>query len=121
MTNNELLLAMSDMMDAKLKPIYVKLDRMEERMGGLEERMDRLEERVGSLESRVVKLEHHVKRIEVDILENNVVRRLNTIEAYYVETSKRYQASADYMEGVRADVSVLKLVVQDHSKKLQAM
>lgn len=149
MTNNELLLAMSDMMDAKLKPIYVKLDRLEERMGGLEERMDRLEERmdaleervdrleervgsleirvvkleerVGSLESRVVKLEHHVKRIEVDILENNVVRRLNTIEAYYVETSKRYQASADYMEGVRADVSVLKLVVQDHSKKLQAM
>lgn len=142
MTNEELLLAMSDMMDAKLKPVHVKIDRMDRRLGKVEKRLEklegrmgrleesviRLEERVGGLENRVGKLddrvgtlESRVKRIEVDLLENGVVPRLNTIEAFYVETSKRYQESTDHMEAVRADISVLKLVVQEHSKKLQAI
>lgn len=149
MTNEELLLAMSDMMDAKLKPVHVKMDRMDRRLGKVEKRLEklegrmsrleesviRLEERVGSLENRVGKLEDkvgklddraetlesRVRRIEIDLLENGVMPRLNTIEAFYVETSKRYQESTDHMEAVRADVSVLKLVVQDHSKKLQAI
>lgn len=142
MTNEELLLAMSDMMDAKLKPVHVKIDRMDRRLGKVEKRLEKLEGRMGRLEESVIRLEERegglenrvgklddrvgtlesrVKRIEVDLLENGVVPRLNTIEAFYVETSKRYQESTDHMEAVRADVSVLKLVVQDHSKKLQAI
>lgn len=142
MTNEELLLAMSDMMDAKLKPVHVKIDRMDRRLGKVEKRLEKLEGRMGRLEESVIRLEERegglenrvgklddrvgtlesrVKRIEVDLLENGVVPRLNTIEAFYVETSKRYQESTDHMEAVRADISVLKLVVQEHSKKLQAI
>lgn len=142
MTNEELLLAMSDMMDAKLKPVHVKMDRMDRRLGKVEKRLEKLEGRMGRLEESVIRLEERegglenrvgklddrvgtlesrVKRIEVDLLENGVVPRLNTIEAFYVETSKRYQESTDHMEAVRADISVLKLVVQEHSKKLQAI
>lgn len=142
MTNEELLLAMSDMMDAKLKPVHVKMDRMDRRLGKVEKRLEKLEGRMGRLEESVIRLEERegglenrvgklddrvgtlesrVKRIEVDLLENGVMPRLNTIEAFYVETSKRYQESTDHMEAVRADISVLKLVVQEHSKKLQAI
>lgn len=51
MTDNELLLAISDMMDKKLTPI-----------------------------------ENRIKRIEVDLLEDKVLPRLNTIESCYTST-----------------------------------
>ena len=52
MTDNELLLAISDMMDKKL-------------------------------DARLNPIESRIKRIEVDLLENNVIPRLNTIESCY--------------------------------------
>ena len=51
MTDNELLLAISDMMDKKLKP-----------------------------------LENRMKRIEVDLIEDKILPRLNTIESCYTST-----------------------------------
>ncbi|MBO5335643.1 MAG: hypothetical protein J6A94_00740 [Lachnospiraceae bacterium] len=52
MTDNELLLALSDMLDRKL-------------------------------DAKLAPIENRVKRIEVDLLENNVLPRLNTIENCY--------------------------------------
>lgn len=49
MTDNELLLAFSDMLDKKL-------------------------------DARLIPIENRLKRIEVDLLENNILPRLNTIE-----------------------------------------
>lgn len=52
MTDNELLLVISDMMDKKL-------------------------------DARLNSIENRIKRIEVDLLENNAIPRLNTIESCY--------------------------------------
>lgn len=38
------------------------------------------------LDARLKPIENTVKRIEVDLLENNVIPRLNTIESCYTET-----------------------------------
>lgn len=54
MTDNELLLAISNMMDKKL-------------------------------ESSLKPIENQLKKIEVDLLENNVIPRLNTIESCYTD------------------------------------
>ena len=54
MTDNELLLAISDMLDKKL-------------------------------DARLKPIEGRVKRIEIDLLENNAIPRLNTIESCYTD------------------------------------
>lgn len=61
MVDQEMLMAMSEMMDEKLEPVYDRLD----------------------------KLEADMKYVRVVQLENNVIPRLNTIEAYYVDTAER--------------------------------
>ena len=88
MTDNELLLAISDVFDKKL-------------------------------DARLKPLENRVKRIEVDLLENNVIPRLNTIESCYTDTYNRYKDYADKMEAVFTDIELLKKVVSEHSEKLQ--
>ena len=84
MTDNELLLAISDMMDKKLKP-----------------------------------LENRMKRIEVDLIEDKILPRLNTIESCYTSTFDRYKDSVEDYEAIKQDVSIMKKVIQEHSIKLQ--
>lgn len=57
MSDNELLLAMSDMMDQKLQPINSRLDKMDSRLDQMDGRLDKLESDVSMLkrEMRVVK------------------------------------------------------------------
>ena len=88
MTDNELLLAISDMLDKKL-------------------------------DARLKPLENRVKRIEVDLLENNVIPRLNKIESCYTDTYNRYKDYADKMQAAFEDIELLKKVVSEHSEKLQ--
>ncbi len=88
MTDNELLLAISELMDKKL-------------------------------DAALAPIENRVKKIEVDLLENNVIPRLNTLEACYTSTYNRYKDNADKMQAVFEDVEILKKVVMEHSEKLQ--
>lgn len=88
MTDNELLLAISDMMDKKL-------------------------------DARLNPIESRIKRIEVDLLENNVIPRLNTIESCYTSTFNRYKDSVEDYEAIKQDISIMKKVISEHSEKLQ--
>ena len=90
MTDNELLLAISDMMDKKL-------------------------------DARLNPIENRIKRIEVDLLENNVIPRLNTIESCYTSTYDRYKNSVDDYEAMKQDISIMKKVITEHSEKLQKL
>lgn len=83
MTDNELLLAISDTLDKKLKPVN-----------------DRL------------------KKIELT-QENDILPRLQNIEACYTSTYKRYQTGAEQIEAIQTDIEIIKKVVAEHSEKLQ--
>ncbi len=71
------------------------------------------------LDARLQPIENRLKRIEVDLLENNVIPRLNTIESCYTDTYNRYKDYAGKMEAAVADIELLKKVVTEHSEKLQ--
>jgi len=73
------------------------------------------------LDARLQPIENRLKRIEVDLLENNVIPRLNTIESCYTDTYNRYKDCADKMEAAFADIELLKKVVTEHSEKLQKL
>ena len=85
MTDNELLLAISNLFDKKLKPIN-----------------DRL------------------KQIELT-QENEILPRLQNIEACYTSTFRRYQTGIEQIEAMQSDIDVMKKVVAEHSEKLQKM
>ena len=87
MTDNELLLAISDMMDKKL-------------------------------DARLNPIESRIKRIEVDLLENNVIPRLNTIESCYTSTFDRYKDSVDDYESMKQDIAIIKKVVAEDRKSV---
>jgi len=88
MTDNELLLAMSELLDLKL-------------------------------EARLKPIENELNLIKVDLLENNVIPRLSTIESCYADTYNRYKNYGDRMESAFADIDIIEKVVSEHSEKLQ--
>ena len=71
------------------------------------------------LDARLKPIENRLQRIEIDLLENNVIPRLNTIESCYTDTYNRYKDYADKMDAAFADIELLKKVVTEHSEKLQ--
>lgn len=100
MTDNELVLAISNMLDP------------------LKEDIQELKEDVRELKGDVRELKVRVKKIEL-VQENEILPRLNTIESCYVSTYDRYRISVEDHETMKQDLSVVKKVVADHSEKLQ--
>lgn len=90
MTDNELLLAISEMLDKKL-------------------------------DARLNPIENRIKRIEVDMLESQVIPRLNTIESCYTSTFDRYKDSVEDYEAIKQGISIMKNVITEHSEKLNKL
>lgn len=93
MKDNELLLAISDMLDTKLE--------------------EKLEEKLKPIKEDV----QHVKLYQENMLEP----RLNTIEACYTSTYDRYKNDVDRMEKAFDDIDMLKRTVSRHSEQLRKM
>ena len=100
MTDNELLLTMSDLLDKKLKPVNDRLKKIE-----LTQENDILPQ---------------LKKIELT-QENDILPRLQNIESCYISTFKRYQTGIEEMEAMQADMEVMKSVIREHSEKLQRL
>lgn len=94
MTDNELLLAISDMIDNKLNA-----------------RLKPLENNMQSMKDEI----HQIRLFQ----ENTTLPRLNTIESCYTDTYNRYKNYADKMQAAFDDIDILKKVVSEHSEKLQ--
>lgn len=109
MSNDEFLLELSNMLDAKLESALQPIKD--------DIQMLKTEVKVHSCELQSLKTEvHQIKLFQ----ENVILPRLNTIESCYLDTYKRYQRDADQMETVYEDVQLLKKVVAEHSERLSA-
>ena len=104
MTDNELLLAISDMMDKKLNHITKDVHEVKKD--------------IKVLKTEVENIDIRVKNIELN-QETKVLPRLNTIESCYSSTYDRYKDSVEDYEAIKQDVSIMKKVIQEHSIKLQ--
>ena len=119
MVDEELLLAISNVMDAKISSLG---KRMDARFESIERRMDVLEGQIGTLEQRMdAKIEAVRAEIQaVKVFQENVILpRLQNIESSYLSTYERYRDSADRMEGAYVDVDLLKKTVRKHSLELE--
>lgn len=110
MTDNELLLAISEMMDTKLKseiqPLKNQIQAIKDELQAVKGEMQAVKDEV-----------HHVKLYQ----ENVMLPRLNTIESCYTGTYGCHRNYADKMDAAFADIELLKKVVTEHSEKLQKL
>ena len=71
------------------------------------------------IDKKLEPLKSELHTIRVDLLENNVVPRINTIENCYLSTYNRYAADADCIETMQSDIDIMKKVIINHSERLQ--
>ncbi len=114
MTDNELLLSISRMMDTKLR---AELQPIKDELRDIKEKIKGIEVRLQQLENRVQRLEIDAQQLKTN-QENVIMPRLNTIESCYTGTYNRYRSYVEKMEAAFMDIDVLKMVVADHSEKL---
>lgn len=93
--------------------LKISVSGLEENVAGLKSNFSTLEADHQTLKATV----HSIKLFQ----ENILLPRLNTIEACYTDTYRRYQRDCDRMETVFDDVDLLKKVVAEHSEKLQKL
>ena len=104
-----------------LQGVETRLDRLETKVDRLETDVNGLKCRMDNLESKVEKIENDVKIIKVDMLENNVIPRLSTIEKCYVDTFERYKEGAEKFDTAIVDISVMKLAIQKNSEDIREL
>lgn len=73
-----------------------------------------------AVSAEVQSLKTEVHRIKL-YQENVIIPRLNTIEACYTDTYKRYARYLEKMESTFHDVEMLKIVVAEYSEMLQKL
>lgn len=117
MTDNELLLAMSEMMDTKLK---AELQPMKEDLRSVKDEVQVVKNELQIVKDEVRTVKDEIQQVKL-YQENVIVPRLNTIESCYTDTYDRYKRDADRMEAAFDDIDILKKVVAEHSEKLQEL
>ena len=131
MTDNELLLALSGMLDKKLKaelqPIKNELQTMKDdiadmkgEIADIRNEIAGMKGEIASIKSNMLIMQNEIRQIKL-CQENIILPRLDTIESCYSDTFNRYRTYADKMDSVFEDVELLKTVVTHHSEKLQKL
>lgn len=122
MSDNELLLAISKMLDTKLKselqPIKKDLQEVKADVQVLKEEVQVLKENVQDLNNRMQEVEIGLRNVKL-YQENDIMPRLETIESCYTDTYTRYKTYADMMESYFEDTQTLKKVVGHISEQVQ--
>lgn len=90
MTDNELLLALSNMMDEKLKPLQKDIAQIKDNITGINLHLE-------------------------DVTDANI----KLLSENYVPAARKYEASISKIETMQSDIDLLKKVVTEHSTKLQ--
>ena len=70
------------------------------------------------LDTKLHPLEARTKKIEL-LIENEILPRIQNIEACYTFTYRRYASEAEHMGELQSDMDIVKKVLSEHSAKLQ--
>lgn len=121
MSNNELLLALSEMMDNKLKPLNEKINKIEADVNHSFEKMNKIEADMNHGFEKINKIEADMNqgfnKLSV-ILENEIRPDIKLLAENYLPAAKRYEKALLETESMKVDIELLKKVVMEHSEKL---
>lgn len=119
-------------LDAKLEARFAEQNaKFEARFAQIEARLAQIDDKFefynanleasfSRLESEIFKLQDAVKDINLR-LDNEIMPNIRLLSENYVPAAKRYEAASDEIIAIRSDVDLLKIVVSQHSKRLEQM
>ena len=117
MTNEELLVAMSNMMDQrldeKLEPLKKDMSEVKDRVTNIENRVTNIENRVTDMETQITNIKDRVTNIELNI-ENDIRPGIITLCDAYGTQFDRYSISIESHEKMKTDIEVMKSIVSRH-------
>ena len=126
MTNNELLLAISDMMDKKLKSeIQAELQPLKDDISHIKGDINYMKSDINHLNNDVSNIKSDINHLNDDInsikmhLENVTDKNIQLLAENYVPAAKRYEKATAKIEAMQTDIDVIKSVILEHSDKLQ--
>lgn len=70
------------------------------------------------VKAQIQPVENRTRNLEL-LLENQVIPRLQNIEACYASTSRRYISGIEQLDSIQTDTDILKKVVAEHSEILR--
>lgn len=124
MTNEELLVAMSNMMDQrldeKLEPLKKDMSEVKDRVTNIENRVTNIENRVTNIENRVTNMETQITNIKDRVtnielnIENDIRPGIITLCDAYGTQFDRYSISIESHEKMKTDIEVMKSIVSRH-------
>jgi len=142
MSDNELLSAISNMMDQKMLEVSSMMDqKLKAGLKPMENRLDRMENKMQTMQNEMQVMQNDMQTIQNDMQtihcemqtmhnemrgirlfqENVILPRLSTIESCYTDTYDRYRDYADKMDAVITENELLKKVVTEHSEQIQKL
>ena len=128
LTNDDLL-SISQLLDVKLKaeiqPIKNEIQTLKSEIQYVRTELQAEIQSVktelqAEIQSVKANLETEIRQIKL-FQENQIMPRLNTIEACYLSTYERYKDSVEGYEALQADNEIMKQVIMEHSGKLQKL
>ena len=112
MTDNELLLAIGDLMDKKLK------SELQAELQPIKDEISSIKEEMTSLHSQIDLLKNEQAKTNL-INENEIIPGIQLLKENYVPAAKKYIQESVRIEAMQADIEVMKSVIREHSEKLQ--
>ena len=110
--------------EARFAQIEAKFAQIDDRFAQIDDKFEfynaNLEASFSRLESEIFKLQDAVKDINLR-LDNEIMPNIRLLSENYVPAAKRYEAASDEIIAIRSDVDLLKIVVSQHSKRLEQM
>lgn len=99
---NEDLMALSNMMDSKLKPINDRLDKVDERLNKMDERFDQVEARLNKMDERFDQVESQISALQSDVtkIKQTVIRNYDITEEFYAHQKEHNTLVSDRLDEV---------------------
>lgn len=145
MTDNELLLAISDMMDKKLKaelgPMKADIRELQTDMKEVKSDVKQLKADVKELQVEMKEVKADIKQLKADVKElqiemievkgniqsiwvhlgNETDKNVQLLVENVVPAAKKYEKEVERIDAIQEDVTIVKEVLQEHSEKLLKM
>lgn len=119
MTDQELLQAIGQVVEAKLEPVRQDIRELKDSVQRLETRMEQLETRMDQQEARTDKLEEHVQGIRI-YMETDQRRTLNLLLEGQQALWDRFVPREEY-ESLKDRTDVLEATVRHHSQEIREL
>ena len=129
MTNNELLIAISDVIDRKFKeeltPLKDDVQTLKGDVQTLKGDVQTLKDDVCIMKGKIQILEEDMQSVKKEqkrinfIIENELRTNIKLLVENYLPAARRYEQSADTIEAIRMDMDVMKKILRKHTDELQ--